>query len=55
VFAYDTHNYWVSETMITLSTGQRVTLHLSFTGRLDNHIVGFYKTSYVDDDTGQRQ
>ena len=55
MFSYDAHNYWVCQTESQLLVGQRVTLHLSFNGRLDEGVVGFYKTHYVDDFTGQPQ
>jgi len=52
VFAYNAHDYWVTRTSRALHAGQRVTLSLSFSGRLDNdHIVGFYKTTYDDNST----
>ena len=55
VFAYDAHNYWVTVTSLPLYTGQHVTLHLSFIGRLDDDVIGFYRSSYTDPSTGRQQ
>ena len=51
VFGYAAHDYWVMVSSRRLYAGQRLTVHLSFSGRLDNHDdhrVGFYRTTYTD-------
>ncbi|QQP35718.1 Aminopeptidase, partial [Caligus rogercresseyi] len=41
------NEFWVVKTKAPLSVG-KYRLSLEFTGRLDNGIIGFYRSSYVD-------
>ena len=51
-FAYDTHEYWVTSLTSAVPAGSVVVLHLEFHGSLVNGIVGYYKSTYVNQDTG---
>ena len=51
-FAYEPHEFWVIETAETLRAGTDLVLHLEFNGSLVNGIVGYYKSTYVNSDTG---
>ena len=51
-FSYDTHEYWITSLVEAVTTGSTVTLHLEFEGSLVNGIVGYYKSTYVNMDTG---
>eukprot|EP00096_Caligus_rogercresseyi_P010039 TRINITY_DN3536_c0_g1_i1.p1 TRINITY_DN3536_c0_g1~~TRINITY_DN3536_c0_g1_i1.p1 ORF type:complete len:884 (-),score=271.03 TRINITY_DN3536_c0_g1_i1:95-2746(-) len=46
-FEYKPNEFWVVKTKAPLSVG-KYRLSLEFTGRLDNGIIGFYRSSYVD-------
>ena len=50
--AYEPNQYWVTELMDELTQGQVVVLHLQFEGSLVNGIVGYYKSTYINADTG---
>lgn len=52
-FEYKTNEYWVVKTVNPLQTGTEATLKLRFEGSLNNSIVGFYKSTYVNDITGK--
>lgn len=52
-FAYAENQFWVIETAVTLRQGASVKLSLQFDGSLTKAIVGFYKSSYVNSQTGQ--
>ena len=51
-FPYDNNQYWVVETVPMMLAGSKVFLALQFTGDLDNGIVGYYKSTYINSDTG---
>ena len=51
-FAYDAHEYWVTSLDSAVPAGSVIILHLEFRGSLVNGIVGYYKSTYVNMDTG---
>ena len=51
-FAYDAHEYWVTSLSSAVPAGSVIILHLEFRGSLVNGIVGYYKSTYVNMDTG---
>ena len=53
VFPYDENEYWVVQTTHDLPVMSRFTLILEFTGSLTNGIVGYYKSTYNNEITGQ--
>ena len=54
-FAYDPHEFWVTEVAQEIAAGSTVILHLEFEGSLVNGIVGYYKSTYVNSDTGEER
>ncbi len=54
-FAYEPNQYWVTELQQEISGNQLVVLHLEFEGSLANGIVGYYKSTYVNADTGEER
>jgi glutamyl aminopeptidase len=54
VFGYNVNEYWVVQTVSVLPAGTKVALLLEFNGSLTNGIVGYYKSTYIDDFTGQK-
>ena len=51
-FAFDRNQYWVTELTEEIKAGTTVVLHLEFEGSLVNGIVGFYKSTYINTQTG---
>lgn len=51
-FAYPQFQYWVTEVPTPLDAGDYV-LGLAFNGSLENRIVGFYQSTYVNPTTNQ--
>ena len=51
-FAYDPHEYWVTSLQDEVQAGTVIILTLEFRGSLTNGIVGYYKSTYVNQDTG---
>ena len=54
-FAFDRNQYWVTEVTEELEAGSTVVLHLEFDGSLLNGIVGFYKSTYINTQTGVKR
>ena len=54
-FAYDPHQYWVTEVAEEITAGSVVILQLEFEGSLVNGIVGYYKSTYINTDTGKER
>lgn len=52
-FAYEPHQYWVTEVDEVLTSGDSVVLHLEFEGSLLNGIVGYYKSTYFNSLTNE--
>lgn len=51
-FDYPEREYWVTELDKPLAIGEYI-LNLDFNGSLDNRIVGFYQSSYIDVNTNE--
>lgn len=51
-FEYKPNQFWVTEVKDEISAGATVHLHLEFEGSLGNAIVGYYKSTYINKDTG---
>lgn len=51
-FDYPEREYWVTELDEPLAIGEYI-LNLDFNGSLDNRIVGFYQSSYIDVNTNE--
>lgn len=51
-FDYPERELWVTELDQPLTIGEYI-LHLQFNGSLDNRIVGFYQSSYIDVNTNE--
>ena len=51
-FAYDANEYWVTSLADEVPSGSVIVLSLEFSGSLVNGIVGYYKSTYVNQDTG---
>lgn len=51
-FGYEVNQFWVTELRNEISAGTTIVLHLQFQGSLVNGIVGYYKSTYVNMDTG---
>ena len=54
-FTYAENEYWVVETKSTIGAGSVVSLHVVFDGSLTNGIVGLYRSTYINSNTGQRR
>lgn len=51
-FEYVDNQFWVVETVAAMPAGLTVVLHLQFASSLVNGIVGFYKSTYINANTG---
>ena len=51
-FAFDRNQYWVTELTEEIKAGTTVVLHLEFDGSLVSGIMGFYKSTYTNTQTG---
>lgn len=54
-FEYTPNQFWVVETKDPMVTGSTVLLSLQFTGNLTKSIVGFYKSTYTNSNTGKKR
>lgn len=52
-FFYEENEFWVVEMMQPIKSGTKVNLYFEFNGSLVGHIVGFYKSTYVNTNTNQ--
>lgn len=39
----------------TFEAGNRITLHISFSGLINDKMCGFYRSGYVDEVTGEKR
>ncbi len=54
-FPYDRNQFWVTELDEKIPEDSRVILHLHFEGSLVVGIVGYYKSTYINSDTGKER
>jgi hypothetical protein len=54
-FHYSPNEYWVVENSVPIEAGSIVDLGMSFHGSLLNGLVGLYRSTYLNSETGQRR
>lgn len=54
-FPYPKNEYWVVETLAHIPSGSTVEVTIGFDGSLTNGIMGLYRSTYVNSETGERR